>query len=233
MKRKTCFIANPSFGKSKITDNISKEQLEKLIEICKENNCKNIVICGGMYNFTKSDIRNINKVKEEIENVSKILPQNLNINYKILSGATEIFVLKRYLINMNKELAKNRSDVEHLGFDRAIFDKTLLKCNYSKQNNLGYNDGEIITYKGHIYDPSIRLNNIIQDYKDNLVLIGGRNRFEEFVYNDKIVIALPSIVNPYNSNKTPDIGYVMIERENGSFDVNQHVKVLNKKPLFK
>ena len=133
----------------------------------------------------------------------------------------------------SKELSKKRDDVDHLGFDRVVFNDTLIKCTYGKQNNLGFNDGEIMTYKGHTYDPSIRLNNIIQDYDGDLVLIGGRNRFEEFVYNNKIVIALPSLVNPYNGSYSPDLGYIMIDRNDNSFDVKQHVKVLNKKPTFK
>ena len=104
---------------------------------------------------------------------------------------------------------------------------------YRKQNNLGFNEGEFITYKNHTYDPSIRLNNIIKDYKGDLVLVGGKNRFEEFVYNDSIVIALPSIMNPTNSKHVPDIGYVLVDRNGDSIDVNQYVKYLNKKPIFK
>jgi hypothetical protein len=134
---------------------------------------------------------------------------------------------------MNKELSSKREDVEHLGFDRVIYKDNLIKCNYNKQNNLGYNDGEFVNYKGHIYDPSIRLNSIIKDYKGDLVLIGGKNRFEEFVYNNKIVIALPSLVNPYNTSYSPDLGYVLIDRDGDNFDVKQHVKVLNKNPLYK
>ena len=233
MYKKTCYIANPSFGKSKNDDLETVEKLNEVIEACEKNNCKEIVICGGMYDFSRKDINNIKCVREEMENVSSILPKNLNINYKILSSADEIYILRKNLINMNKELASSRSDVEHLGFDRVVYNGTLLKCNYSKQNNLGFNDGEIITYKGHTYDPSIRLNNIIKDYDKDLVIIGGRNRFEEFVYNNKIVIVLPSIVNPYKQTRSPDLGYIMIDRCNDGMDVKQHVKVLNKKPEFK
>lgn len=233
MNRISCFIANPSFGKSKEDDQFTIEQLNKLIEVCKQNKCKNIVICGGMYNFTKKDIENRRKVEEEIDRVATILPKSLNIRYKILSGATEIYVLKRNLINMNKELSKKREDVEDLGFDRVEYNDTLIKCTYGKQNNLGFNEGEIITYKGHTYDPSIRLNNIIKDYDKDLVLIGGRNRFEEFVYNNKIVIALPSIVNPYKTNYSPDLGYIIIDRMDNTFSVKQHVKALNRKPKIK
>ena len=134
---------------------------------------------------------------------------------------------------MNKELSNKRKDVEHLGFDRVVFNDILIKCNYSKQNNLGFNEGEIINYKEHVYDPSIRLNNIIKDYDKDLVIIGGKNRFEEFVYNNKIVIALPSIVNPYKSSYSPDLGYLIIDRNNTGIDVKPHVKTLNKKPSFK
>ena len=229
----TCYIANPSFGKSQKDDELTVEQLNNVIDVCLENNCKNLVICGGMYSFSKNQIYDVKYVKQEIEKVSQILPKNLNIKYKVLSGGTEIFVLKRNLINMNKELSDNREDVEHLGFDRVVYNDALLKCNYSKQNNLGYNEGELLNYKGHIYDPSIRLNNIIKDYSGNLVLIGGKNRFEEFVYNNSIVIALPSIMNPTNKNITPDIGFIMIDKTNDGLDVKQHVKILNKKPEFK
>ena len=233
MEKKACFIANPSFGKSEKDDLKTVEELNKIIEVCNENKCKNIVICGGMYNLSKRDADNVKKVEEKIDTVSRILPRNLNINYKILSGACEIYVLRRSLINMNKDLSKKREDVTHLGYDRVVFNDTLIKCTYGRQNNLGFNEGEIITYKGHTYDPSGRLNNIIGDYDKDLVLIGGRNRFEEFVYNNKIVIALPSLVNPYNTNHSPDLGYIMIDRTDNSFDVKQHVKVLNKKPDFK
>lgn len=232
-KNITCYIANPSFGKSQKDDELTVEQLNNVINVCLENNCKNLVICGGMYSFSKKQIHDVNYVRKEIEKVSQILPTNLNIKYRILSGGTEIFVLRRNLINMNKELADNRSDVEHLGFDRVVYKDTLLKCNYSKQNNIGYNDGEFLNYKGHTYDPSIRLNNIIKDYTGDLVLIGGKNRFEEFVYNNRIVIALPSIMNSNTTNMTPDIGFIMIDRNDNSFDVKQHVKILNKKPEFK
>lgn len=233
MNRISCFIANPSFGKSKDDDQFTVEQFNKLIEECENNKCNNIVICGGMYNFSKKNIENRRKVEEEIDRVANILPKNVNIRYKVLSGATEIYVLKRNLINMNKELSRKREDIEDLGFDRAVYNDTLLKCTYGKQNNLGFNDGEIMTYKGHTYDPSIRLNSIIKNYDKDLVLIGGKNRFEEFVYNNKIIIALPSIVNPYNTNHSPDLGYVMIDRADNYLDVKQHVKVLNKKPFFK
>ena len=233
MSKIACFIANPSFGKSEKDDQYTIEQLNDLIDVCNDNNCKDIVICGGMYSLSKKDVNDIKKVEKEIDNVSKILPKRLNIRYKVLSGAQEIYVLKRNLINMNKELSKNRDDVDHLGFDRVVFDDTLLKCTYGKQNNLGFNDGEIITYKEHTYDPSIRLNNIIRDYDNDLVLIGGKNRFEEFVYNNKIVIALPSLVNPYNTNHSPDLGYIIIDRNNNNFNVKQHVKILNKKPNFR
>ena len=233
MKNITCFVANPSFGKSEKEDQLVVEQLDHIIDVCVENNCKNIVICGGMYSLSKKQGNNIRYVEKEIENVSRILPKRLNINYKVLSGGTELFILRRDLINMNKELSKNREDVEHLGYDRVVYDNTLIKCTYGKQNNVGYNDGEILNYKGHIYDPSIRLNNIIKDYDGDLVLIGGKNRFEEFVYNNKIVIALPSIMNPSNSDMTPDIGYLLIDRTDNSFGVKQCVKVLNKKPEFK
>ncbi len=233
MNRISCFIANPSFGKSKDDDQFTVEQFNKLIEECENNKCNNIVICGGMYNFSKKNIENRRKVEEEIDRVANILPKNVNIRYKVLSGATEIYVLKRNLINMNKELSRKREDIEDLGFDRVVYNDTLLKCTYGKQNNLGFNDGEIMTYKGHTYDPSIRLNSIIKNYDKDLVLIGGKNRFEEFVYNNKIIIALPSIVNPYNTNHSPDLGYVMIDRADNYLDVKQHVKVLNKKPFFK
>lgn len=230
---KTCYIANPSFGKSTNDDLLAAEQLNRVINICVSNNFKTIVISGGMYSFTKSQIRDVKYVKNEIEKVSQILPKNMNISYKILSGAQEMFVLKRDLINMNNELSKKREDVENLGFDRAIYDNTLIKCSYRKQNNLGFNEGEFITYKNHTYDPSIRLNNIIKDYKGDLVLVGGKNRFEEFVYNDSIVIALPSIMNPGCSKLIPDIGYVLVDRNNDEINVNQCVKYLNKKPIFK
>ena len=233
MFKNTCYIANPSFGKSKNDDLETVDKLNELIEVCNSNNCKNIVICGGMYDFSRKDINNIKCIREEMDRVSSILPTNLNINYKILSGAEEIYVLRKYLINMNKELSQSRKDVEHLGFDRVVYNDSLIKCNYGKQNNLGFNDGEVITYKDHTYDPSIRLNNIIKDYDNDLVIIGGRNRFEEFVYNNKIVIVLPSIVNPYKSNHSPDLGYVMINKGNDGMDVKQCVKVLNKKPSFK
>jgi hypothetical protein len=233
MYKKTCYIANPSFGKSKNDDFETVEKLTELMEVCDKNNCKNIVICGGMYDFSKKDINNIKFIREEIENVSSIIPSNLNININVLSGADEIYILKKYLINMNKELSHNRKDIEHLGFDRVVYNDTLLKCTYGRQNNLGYNEGEIITYKDHTYDPSIRLNNIIKDFDKDVVLIGGRNRFEEFVYNNKLVIALPSLVNPYKSNRSPDLGYVIIDKGKDGIDVKQHVKVLNKKPDFK
>ena len=200
MYRKTCYIANPSFGKSKKEDLETVEKLNEVVEACDKENCKDIVICGGMYDFSKKDINHIKTVQEEIEHVSNILPTNLQIKYRILSGADEIYVLRKNLINMNKELASRRNDVEHLGFDRVEYNGTLIKCTYGKQNNLGFNEGEIITYKGHTYDPSIRLQNIIEDYDKDIVLIGGRNRFEEFVYNGKLVIALPSLVNPYRTN---------------------------------
>lgn len=230
---KTCYIANPSFGKSDKEDELSVEQLNKVINVCVSNNYKTIVICGGMYNFTKSQIRDVRYIKNEVEKVSQILPKNMNINYKILSGAQEMFVLKRDLINMNNDLASKREDVKNLGFDRAIYDNTLIKCLYRKQNNLGFNEGEFITYKNHSYDPSIRLNNIIKDYKGNLVLVGGKNRFEEFVYNDSIIIALPSIMNPGTSKLVPDIGYVLVDKNNNCINVNQYVKYLNKKPIIK
>ena len=233
MEKKACFIANPSFGKSEKDDLHTIEELNKIIEVCDEYNCKNIVICGGMYNIAKKDLNSVKKIEEKIDTVSRILPKNLHIRYKILSGACELYVLKRSLIDMNHNLAKKRDDVDHIGFDRVVFNDTLVKCTYGKQNNLGFNDGEVVSFKGHMYDPSIRLNNIIGDYDKDLVLIGGKNRFEEFVYNNKIVIALPSLVNPYNTNKSPDLGYIMIDREDNSFDVKQHVKVLNKKPEFK
>ena len=233
MSKKICFIANPSFGKSKEEDLVTVEQLNKLIDFCNGIKCKDIVICGGMYNFSRRDINNVKLVQEEIEHVSRILPTNLNIRYKILSGADEIYVLRKNLINMNHDLAKNREDVEHLGYDRAEYNDILIKCLYGKQNNLGFNEGEIASYKGHIYDPSIRLEKIIKDYDKDLVLIGGRNRYEEFIYDDKIVIALQSIVNPYSNGHSPDLGFVIVDKGENSLDVKPHVKELNRKPSFK
>ena len=233
MYKKTCYIANPSFGKSKQDDLETVDRINEVIEACDKNDCKDIVICGGMYDFSRKDIDSINKVQEEIDNVSRILPVNLKIRYRILSGADEIYIIRKNLINMNKELASRRSDVEHLGFDRVVYNNTLIKCNYSRQNNLGFNEGEIINYKGHTYDPSARLNNIIRDFDNDIVLIGGRNRFEEFIYNGKLVIALPSLVNPYRTNHSPDLGYIIIDRCNDGIDVKQHVKILNKKPEIK
>ncbi len=232
-KKIACFIANPSFGKSDKDDELAVEQLDQIINVCIENKCKDIVVCGGMYSFSRKNGNNIKYVTNEIDKVSRILPRNLGINYKILSGGDELFVLRRDLIDMNKELSKNREDIEHLGFDRTVYQGTLLKCTYGKQNNLGFNEGEFLQYKEHVYDPSIRLNGIIKDYDGDLVLIGGRNRFEEFIYNNKLVIALPSVMNPTCSSMSPDLGYIIIERGCNSFNVKQHVKILNKKPEFK
>ena len=228
----TCYIANPSFGKSEKDDSLAIKQIDKVVDKCVKDNCHNIVVCGGMYSFTKQQAQDFKYVLSEVEYVSKNLPKNLNINYKILGGSSEIFVLKRNLFDMNKSLQEERSDIESLGFDRKDLGNTLIKCRYNKQNNLGFNEGEIINFKGHVYDPSIRLNKIIQDFNGDLVLVGGKNRFEEFIYNNKLVLALPSIMNPSYSETCPDIGFVMVER-NDSLDVKQYVKCLNKKPKIK
>ena len=40
-------------------------------------------------------------------------------------------------------------------------------------------------------------------------------------------------MNPTNSQITPDIGYILVDKKDNGLDVKQHVKILNRKPEFK
>ncbi len=226
-----CFVTNPLFGRGMKEDNSTIERINEVVDYCNQSNCRQITICGGMFSFSKSKMHDKEYVEEELDFVSDHLPKNLKINYKILSGETEGYVLRNYGLDLNTILDKRRKDVTHLGFDRAVVDNTLLKYNYNKDNILGFNEGEFLYHNGEIYNPNEKLDTIIKDFYGNVVIIGGKNRHEEFIYNDKLVIVLPSLMN--SNNDVVDLGYVKVSDVGSVIEVDDNVKHLVKKPIFK
>ena len=226
-----CFVTNPLFGKGMKEDNNTVEKINEVVHYCNQNDCRQITICGGMYFFSKSKIDDKEYIEEELDFISDNLPRNLKINYKILSGEMECCVLRRHGLDLNTMLEKRRKDVTHIGFDRAIKGNVLMKYNYNKGNPFGFNEGELLYHNGEIYNPGERLDKIIKEFDGNIVVIGGKNRYEEFIYNDKLVLVLPSLTD--HDADTQDLGFVKVTDNGGIIEVDDNVKHLVKKPAFK
>jgi hypothetical protein len=226
-----CFVSNPFFGKGIREDNKAIEKINEIVDYCEKNDCRQITVCGGMYYFSKKKVEDREYIEEELDFICDYLPKNLRINYKILSGEIECCVLRRHGIDLNSTLEKRRKDVTHLGFDKAIKGNIMMKYNYNRDHDFGFNGGEICSSDGEAFDPSERLDKIIKDFDGNIVIIGGKNSHEEFIYNDKLVIVLPSLMS---SDKDPvDLGYVKVSDNGSVIEVDDNVKHLVKKTIFK
>lgn len=218
-KNTMCFITNTAFGKSNRDDEQTISDLEVLTKKCEEENCYNIVICGGLYNMEKDK----DKVMNTFNFISKNLPRNFGINYHILSSYQEKYVLVKHGINLNAMLVGRRNDVYHLGFDKKNFKGTLL---YSKVSKEGFNNGEAKRVGDRLVDPSVRLSIITKDYDGELVVIGGNSKLEEFVYNDQLILSLPSFSS--ESKEGLDSGYVLVDKTGEEIKIDEHVKCLKK-----
>ncbi len=235
-KKIACFITNTAFGKSEEDDKETIKRINAINLICNEKKCHDLIICGGLLGLNRNEYDNKDSVLRTLVFIKKNLPRNLMINYSILSGYQEEYILRKHGISPVTALSNARQDITDLGYNQVSNDETLIYVKKGPRTTVGFNNGEPMIVNNLFYNPAALIDNITNGFNGNLVIIGGKNKYEEFIYNSRLVVALPSIVNPIpsykNENKSPDLGYVFIERENDSINIEEHVKRLSKTPDF-